>query len=90
MEINRNSNKLNTMFLTGLKELGTLLLGKFKWGPGFFSLNQEVLDQYAKCSNGEEVIKAQQQYLDMVQQESIEARLQGMYFTVKIKQCWPL
>lgn len=65
-------------YIVGLKELGELLLSKFKWGHGFFSLNQDVLDQYMKCNNGEDVVRAQQQYLNMVQQESIDARLQDL------------
>jgi pre-rRNA-processing protein TSR3 len=64
-----------TFYIVGLKDLGSLLLGKFKWGPGFFTLNKEILDEYASCKTGADVVTAQQQYLEKVQQESADARL---------------
>ena len=46
-----------------LKELGDILMMKFKWGSSFFEVNQKILDMYAKCKNSAEVVKAQQDYL---------------------------
>ena len=47
----------------GFKELGEILLSKFKWGSTFFKLNEELLSQYAACADGAEVVAVQQRYL---------------------------
>jgi pre-rRNA-processing protein TSR3 len=41
--------------LTGKKDAAMALLAKFKWGPSFVSVNQELLDAYSECGTGEEV-----------------------------------
>ncbi|ESP01095.1 hypothetical protein LOTGIDRAFT_67196, partial [Lottia gigantea] len=56
-------------YLLGYKELGEILLKKFKWGQEFYILNQELLDIYSDCTNSEEVVKAQQIYLDKIQSQ---------------------
>ncbi|KJE98054.1 metal-binding domain in RNase L inhibitor, variant 1 [Capsaspora owczarzaki ATCC 30864] len=50
-------------YIVGLKELGSQLLAKFKWGSQFFSLNFELLERYVACANSTEVIAAQEQWL---------------------------
>lgn len=49
--------------ICGDEENANLLLGKFKWGHGFLSLNRDLLDRYAACSNGAEVVAAQDLWL---------------------------
>ncbi|XP_014661512.1 PREDICTED: ribosome biogenesis protein TSR3 homolog [Priapulus caudatus] len=56
-------------YITGYKELGMILLNKFKWGPGFFELNKELLEIYAACKTSVEVVRAQLDYLARCQQE---------------------
>lgn len=40
---------------SGLDEPGDYLLGKFKWGHSFKSLNEELFAIYAECDTSEEV-----------------------------------
>ena len=62
---------------TGLKELGELLLSKFKWGHGFFSLNEGLLDAYAACRTAADVVQAQQEYLQQAAEKDAQERLRG-------------
>lgn len=58
-----------TMFITGFKEEAHYYLDQFSWGHAFLELNSELLDSYAKCKNSEEVIEAQNNFLEMARQE---------------------
>ena len=55
-------NKLTTvealsasLFILGFKEQSLELLDKFKWGHTFYDLNQNLLDDYSKLENEEQV-----------------------------------
>ncbi len=55
-------NKLTTaealagaLFILGFKEQSLELLDKFKWGHTFYDLNQNLLDEYSKLKNEEQV-----------------------------------
>ena len=48
----------------GLKELGELLLTKFKWGKTFFDVNRDILDSYAACETSTDVVAAQKHHLE--------------------------
>ena len=56
----------------GLPEYGMQLLKRFKWGPGFYQLNQEVLDNYAACKTSADVIEAQSKWMEKLQQEDAQ------------------
>merc|ERR1712018_127684 len=45
------------MYITGYKQIAKNYLNKFSWGHSFISLNEVLLDQYANCKDGDEVIK---------------------------------
>lgn len=47
----------------GLKSHGEQLLSKFKWGHSFYEVNQELLDMYAACKDGAEVVAKQIEFL---------------------------
>ena len=52
--------------LAGFKEQSELVLSKFKWGPGFFALNQERLDNYylgEGCKTHDSLKDAEQRFL---------------------------
>ena len=66
--IDYDPNFLCAVFV-GLKELGMLLLAKFKWGPDFYKLNEELLEAYSKCSTGAEVVEVQQNFLETTKQK---------------------
>jgi pre-rRNA-processing protein TSR3 len=55
-------NKLTTvealsasLFILGSKEQSLELLNKFKWGHTFYELNQNLLDEYSKLENEEQI-----------------------------------
>jgi len=55
-------NKLTTaealagsLFILGFKEQSLQLLDKFKWGHTFYELNQNLLDEYSKLENEEQI-----------------------------------
>ncbi len=48
------------------------LLKRFKWGPGFYQLNQEVLDSYAACMTSADVIEAQRKWMEKLQEEDAQ------------------
>ncbi|KAK6924120.1 16S/18S rRNA aminocarboxypropyltransferase Tsr3, C-terminal, partial [Dillenia turbinata] len=47
----------------GDEETANLLLGKFKWGHAFLSLNSELLKAYSECKNSAEIISVQNAWL---------------------------
>ncbi|KAG8373332.1 hypothetical protein BUALT_Bualt11G0013200 [Buddleja alternifolia] len=51
------------LIICGEEETGHLLLGKFKWGHAFLSLNRELLKAYSKCKNGADMISVQNEWL---------------------------
>ncbi|WOL02731.1 hypothetical protein Cni_G11450 [Canna indica] len=51
------------LIICGEEDTANLLLGKFKWGHSFLSVNRELLDAYSQCQNGSEVISVQNSWL---------------------------
>ncbi|XP_013715715.2 18S rRNA aminocarboxypropyltransferase-like [Brassica napus] len=51
------------LILCGEEETANLLLGKFKWGHAFLSLNKDILKEYSKCENSAEIISVQNSWL---------------------------
>ena len=52
----------SALYILGEAEQGELLLGKFKWGPGFTELNKALLKSYSKAMKAKEIIKIQNEY----------------------------
>eukprot|EP00232_Nephroselmis_pyriformis_P024323 CAMPEP_0182853726 /NCGR_PEP_ID=MMETSP0034_2-20130328/854_1 /TAXON_ID=156128 /ORGANISM="Nephroselmis pyriformis, Strain CCMP717" /LENGTH=255 /DNA_ID=CAMNT_0024984507 /DNA_START=12 /DNA_END=776 /DNA_ORIENTATION=+ len=51
------------VYICGWKEEARQIMGAFKWGHSFFSLNHELLDGYASCTNADEIIQLQNDFL---------------------------
>lgn len=51
------------LIICGEEDTGELLLGKFKWGHSFLSLNRDLLKAYSQCENGTEIINVQNSWL---------------------------
>ncbi|KAL3630191.1 hypothetical protein CASFOL_023175 [Castilleja foliolosa] len=51
------------LIICGEEETGNLLLGKFKWGHAFLSLNRELLKAYSECENGADMIVVQNEWI---------------------------
>ena len=57
-------NKLSTVealaaavYIMGDSELMHTLLNKFKWGPTFFALNKNLLEDYSKAKSETEILE---------------------------------
>lgn len=61
-----------TLIIAGFPEEANFYLGKFSWGHAFLELNSELLESYALCANGEDVISAQDKFLLQARQERTE------------------
>lgn len=64
------------LFIAGFEEEARYVLGKFVWGHGFFTLNDGLLDEYAKCDTGAEVVKVQNDYIETCERETRERKEQ--------------
>uniref|UniRef100_A0A0E0KA04 18S rRNA aminocarboxypropyltransferase n=1 Tax=Oryza punctata TaxID=4537 RepID=A0A0E0KA04_ORYPU len=51
------------LIICGEEDTAHLLLGKFKWGHSFLSVNRELLKAYSQCENGTEIINVQNSWL---------------------------
>ncbi|KAG0449697.1 hypothetical protein HPP92_027129 [Vanilla planifolia] len=51
------------LIICGEEETANMILGKFKWGHSFLSLNRELLKAYSKCESGTEIILVQNAWL---------------------------
>ncbi|EGT48647.1 hypothetical protein CAEBREN_17378 [Caenorhabditis brenneri] len=60
------------LYILGFQEAAHKLMTPFSWGEHFIELNKELLDLYAKCNTPEEVIKAQNEYLERIDKEREE------------------
>lgn len=47
-------------------------LAPFKWGHSFWDLNHDLLELYAKCSDGAAVIAAQEEFLRSEQAKRLD------------------
>merc|ERR1711862_398340 len=56
-------------YITGHKEVAVKYLDRFSWGPSFIDINKELLDKYSECKNSEEVIKVQNDHLEVMEKE---------------------
>jgi len=52
-----------SLFICGWQEDAVDVLSRFKWGHSFFSLNADLLDRYAACPSGKEIIATQNMVL---------------------------
>jgi pre-rRNA-processing protein TSR3 len=58
-----------TLFIVGLSEHAHALMNLFKWGPAFYDINKELLDQYAACATSAEVVEIQNKYIEAAEKE---------------------
>lgn len=53
-----------TLFLAGMYKEADFLLSHFKWGKSFLIVNEDVFSLYKECKNGQELKKAETDYID--------------------------
>jgi pre-rRNA-processing protein TSR3 len=72
------------LYCAGYGDAARQLMNKFKWGHGFISLNEELLETYSECATAEDVKKAQDDWLagPKLQEGELtrEERIQQMLF----------
>uniref|UniRef100_H2ZMY4 18S rRNA aminocarboxypropyltransferase n=1 Tax=Ciona savignyi TaxID=51511 RepID=H2ZMY4_CIOSA len=61
-----------TMYITGFSEVAENILKLFKWGHGFLSLNQSLLNLYAGCETSAEIVASEAQWLEKEKLERLE------------------
>jgi pre-rRNA-processing protein TSR3 len=66
-------------YIVGLKNLGDKLLDKFKWGHSFYEVNKDLLDLYAKCKDGAEVVQKQNEYINTVKANRNNGKFLGLF-----------
>eukprot|EP00026_Physarum_polycephalum_P004614 Phypoly_transcript_04636.p2 GENE.Phypoly_transcript_04636~~Phypoly_transcript_04636.p2 ORF type:complete len:325 (-),score=38.78 Phypoly_transcript_04636:1153-2127(-) len=60
-----------TLYITGFQPLASRVMDKFKWGHAFFSVNKNLLDKYAQAQTSTEVVKIQNEYIEMCENEQL-------------------
>jgi len=63
-----------TLYIVGLKTEAHQLMSEFTWGMEFLKINQELLDEYEKCSTPDEILTVQENYFTKCQEEAEERR----------------
>jgi len=53
------------------------LLDNFSWGPAFLDINRELLEKYQQCTDSESVQKVQEEWLDMIEEETRKKKDHG-------------
>ena len=54
-----------------------LLLLNFSWGLTFLKINEELIELYQQCTDSESITKAQEQWLEKIEQEAKERKNQA-------------
>ena len=62
-----------TLYVCNKKEAAKAVLDEFSWGDEFLKLNQEVLQLYASCSDGADVVDKQNEWLSQAEAQSEKA-----------------
>lgn len=62
------------LYIVGLKNNAKAILEKFRWGQNFLKMNEELLDEYASCATGADVIARQNIHLAVLKKEARELR----------------
>ncbi|OWA51951.1 Ribosome biogenesis protein TSR3-like protein [Hypsibius exemplaris] len=57
------------MFIIGREDWCDILLNKFKWGHSFKDLNRDILKKYQACSTSAQVIAAQNEHMQKLDDE---------------------
>lgn len=65
------------LYIMGFKDSAKQVLDKFKWGHGFWPLNDELLDQYCECETSEQVVKVQNDHIEMCEKEVEQRKLEA-------------
>uniref|UniRef100_A0A7E4VPX4 18S rRNA aminocarboxypropyltransferase n=1 Tax=Panagrellus redivivus TaxID=6233 RepID=A0A7E4VPX4_PANRE len=62
--------------IIGQMDHAKLVMSKFGWGPEFLRLNEELLEVYANCKDGKEIIVKQDEFLKKAEEDAKKQRNQ--------------
>jgi pre-rRNA-processing protein TSR3 len=68
-----------TLYICGKRDAAISVLSDFSWGEEFIKLNQEVLDIYASCTDGADVVAKQNEWLSKAEAEAGSTREHEAY-----------
>ena len=57
------------LYIASFREQAKELLSKFKWGPQFIILNENLLEAYSQTKDSKGVIEVQQEYINQTSTE---------------------
>jgi pre-rRNA-processing protein TSR3 len=73
------------LYIMGYGDDARALLAKFAWGGSFFTLNQGLLDAYAKCKDSAAVVKVQNEYIEQCEREVAERKRSSVKVAKKVE-----
>jgi pre-rRNA-processing protein TSR3 len=53
------------LYILGEREQAERMMSRFKWGPSFIDMNRELLEAYASAEDSAEVVRLQNELLDV-------------------------
>ena len=62
------------LLICGYPQDAQILMEKFSYGKEFYRLNEALWKIYSECADGEQVLKAQNEYLKRIDEEDAEMR----------------
>lgn len=66
MELNSAEAVMASLIILGEKEQADEFIGRFNWASEFIRLNGSMLEDYSKAKDSADVIRVQNEYLDMI------------------------
>ncbi|KAL6452416.1 LOW QUALITY PROTEIN: TSR3 18S rRNA aminocarboxypropyltransferase [Candida maltosa Xu316] len=60
--------------IVGHNDWAELLLSNFSWGLTFLKINEELIELYQKCTDSDSINKAQEEWLEKIEQEAKERK----------------
>ena len=58
-----------TLYICGYQDAAKAVLAEFSWGDEFIKINQQVLDLYASCTDAQDVVTKQNEWLQEQQED---------------------
>eukprot|EP00904_Undaria_pinnatifida_P013798 jgi/Undpi1/9549/HiC_scaffold_27.g12005.m1 len=63
-----------TLYIVGHQDEAVVVMDQFGWGAEFLRVNADVLETYAACADGSEVVRAQGEFLARCEEEATSRR----------------
>eukprot|EP01133_Synstelium_polycarpum_P004030 gene4030-4667_t len=60
------------LYITGYDKEAHQILGGFKWGPAFYTVNKDLFERYSKCKDSTEVVQVQNEFIKKCEEEQLQ------------------